>query len=262
MITQKDIIYFIVTDRFFSGNKQNDLAVEKDDPAKYHGGDFEGIIKKLPYLKELGITALWITPVYLSIGTYGQSHGYHGYWALDFEKVDPHLYTLQPDIPNDGKKYLKQLVDKLHKHNLKLILDMVVNHTGYHTLAYKEYADKKIKPEWFNRNGQDEIKSELAGLPDINLDIPDAVDYFVNNIVDWIEETGIDAIRMDTVKHVEDTFWYYFKSYVKGRYPHITLIGEVLEPRDVYKIAHYQQLHDFDSLLDFPFTTALKDSFN
>jgi glycosidase len=261
MITQEDIIYFILTDRFFNGQHQNDIRTEPDNPKKYHGGDFEGILKKIPYLKDLGITALWITPVYLSIGTYGNSDGYHGYWALDFEKVDSHLYTKQGAIPEGSKAYLKLLAKELHDNRIKLILDMVVNHTGYHNETYQHYADKKIKDQWFNRVGSGEQKGELAGLPDINMHIPDAVDYFVNNIIDWIEETGIDAIRMDTVKHVEDMFWYYFKSYVKGSHSNIFLIGEVLEPRDIGKIASYQQLHDFDSLFDFPLTAALKDVF-
>ncbi|MBN1700031.1 MAG: hypothetical protein JW881_21150 [Spirochaetales bacterium] len=261
MITQGDIIYFILTDRFYNENKQNDIHVDQSNPMKYHGGDFAGIIKKIPYLKDLGITALWITPVYLSIGSYGDSDGYHGYWTLDFEKVDGHLYREKSGLLEGSKKYLKILVDELHRNNLKIILDMVVNHTGYHNETYINYPDMKIKEEWFNRGGRGEQKGELAGLPDINMHIPDAVDYFVNNIIDWIEETGIDAIRMDTVKHVEDMFWYYFKSYVKGSHSNIFLIGEVLEPRDIGKIARYQQLHDFNSLFDFPLTTTLKNVF-
>ncbi|MCK4491976.1 MAG: alpha-amylase, partial [Candidatus Altiarchaeales archaeon] len=93
MISQNDIIYFIVTDRFCDGDPANNEGVDKGDPLKYHGGDFTGIIEKIPYLQNLGITALWITPVYLSIGRYHGGDGYHGYWALDFEKIDPHLYS-------------------------------------------------------------------------------------------------------------------------------------------------------------------------
>lgn len=103
MIEQKDIIYFVLTDRFYDGDTTNDFNLIETDLHRYHGGNFVGIIKKIPYLKNLGITALWITPVYLSIGTYGDSDGYHGYWVLDFEKVDPHLYARNPRIAERKK---------------------------------------------------------------------------------------------------------------------------------------------------------------
>lgn len=95
------------------------MGVVKTD-LPYYGGDFAGMSKKIPYLKNLGSTALWITPVYLSIGTYGDSDGYHGYWALDFEKVDSPLYSTDPKLAEGSKKYLKKLVDELHKTGIKI----------------------------------------------------------------------------------------------------------------------------------------------
>ena len=88
----------------------------------------------------------------------------------------------------------------------------------------------------------------LFGLPNLNHDLSEVADYFVNNIIDWIEATGIDGIRMDTVKNVERTFWYHFKSYVKGQYSQITVIGEVLDP-DIPTLSRYQRYLAFDSLL-------------
>lgn len=262
MITQDDVIYFILTDRFCDGDTKNNQLVDKNHPSRYHGGDFKGIIKKIPYLKNLGITSLWITPVYLSVGRVGDSDGYHGYWALDFDKVDPHLYSKIPSLAEGSKEYLKRLVDKLHQAKIKVVLDIVVNHTGYHNDTYLNYADKKIKDDWFNPPSPDwdEVNFPLAGLPDLNHDLVEVVDYFVNNIVDWIEETGIDAIRMDTVKHVEPVFWYLFKSYIRGKYRHITLLGEYLT-YDVFRISSYQKAHDFDTLFDFPLCEVIKDVF-
>ncbi len=262
MITQQDIIYFLLTDRFCDYDKNNNFDVKKDDIRRYHGGDFAGIIKKIPYLKYLGITAIWITPVYLSVGSVGESDGYHGYWALDFEKIDPHLYSKNKKIGEYSKEYLKNLCDILHENNIKVVLDIVVNHTGYHNDKYSNYKDKKIKDKWFNseENKSDIVKSKLCGLPDINCANVDASDYLVNNVLDWIEETGIDALRMDTVKHVEGAFWHFFKSYVKGSHRDITLIGEDLE-YDIEKISSYQKDHDFDTLFDFPLNSALKDVF-
>jgi len=196
MITQQDIIYFLLTDRFCDYDKSNNLNVDKDNINRYHGGDFAGIIKKIPYLKYLGITAIWITPVYLSIGSVGNSDGYHGYWALDFDKIDPHLYSVNKKKSEYSKEYLKNLCDMLHENNIKVILDIVVNHTGYHNDTYKNYQNKKIKDEWLNTeaNRTDIVKSKLCGLPDINCANVDASDYLVNNVLDWIEETGIDGI--------------------------------------------------------------------
>lgn len=261
MITQDDVIYFVITDRFYDANNNNNDLVDKSNPKRYHGGDFAGIIEKIPYLKNLGITALWITPVYLSVGRVGDSDGYHGYWALDFSKVDQRLYTNNPAFAEGSKKHLQYLSKKLHENGIKLILDMVVNHTGYHNETYDQYPKKEIKDDWFNQgNGNDVIKSQLCGLPDLNHSKPDVVDYFVNNIIEWIEQAHIDAIRMDTVKHVEDTFWYHFKSYVKGKHRDITLIGEVLE-WNIDSISRYQKEHDFDTLFDFPLCEAIKKTF-
>ena len=261
MITQDDVIYFILTDRFYDADSGNNILVDKNELRRYHGGDFAGIIEKIPYLKNLGITALWITPVYLSIGRVGDSDGYHGYWALDFNKVDPHLYSNDPALAEGSKEYLKRLSAKLHENGIKLILDMVVNHTGYHNQTYTQYTEKEIRDDWFNKGDSDDpAKSQLHGLPDLNHSKPDVVDYFVNNITEWIEQTQIDAIRMDTVNHVEDTFWYHFKSYVKGKHPDITLIGEVLE-WDIGLISRYQREHDFDTLFDFPLCEVMKKTF-
>jgi alpha-amylase len=130
-ILQNDIIYFIITDRFYGlENPGFKSKIDKTNPFKYHGGNFEGIIEKIPYLKKLGITALWITPVYLQIDI-EKVDGYHGYWAVDFNSINPSLYLKNAKYKDGSKEYLKDLVDKLHENGIKLILDMVVNHTGY-----------------------------------------------------------------------------------------------------------------------------------
>ena len=267
MITQADIIYFVVTDRFKNSSIKDEDSNTFPNLQHYYGGDFAGIKEKIPYLKELGINALWITPVYLNVGRNGESDSYHGYWSLDFEKVDHHLNS---GTKKQSKGDFKNLVKELKQHGIKVILDMVVNHTGYHNDTYNDYhktaLDSKpedhlpFNPAWFNQGGQGDVKGELSGLPDLNHDNIDVRDYFVNNIVDWIEETGIDAIRMDTVKHVEKSFWHAFKTYVRGKYRNITLIGEVLTP-DAAAVAEYQTKMDFDSLFDFPLQQTIMATF-
>jgi len=256
MIDTTDIIYFVLTDRFSDGNPANNQNVDRDNPTAFHGGDFDGLTGKIPYFKKLGITALWITPVYLNIHDLGTSAGYHGYWTIDFEKIDPHLYTPVMGREEGSMAYLRDLVNVFHAEGIKIILDMVVNHTGYHTSAYRDYPDKAFNETHFNR-GEGTVEGSLSGLPDLDHDQMDVADYFIQNILDWIGETGIDGIRMDTVKHVEDKFWYLFKSQVRTRHPEVTLIGEVLD-FDAGFISKYQREHDFNCIFDFPLCGTLK----
>ncbi|TAL70147.1 MAG: hypothetical protein EPN82_05910 [Bacteroidetes bacterium] len=266
MITNSDIIYFILTDRFYrgTGSQDNPLApLLPKNPEGWHGGNFDGIIEKIPYLKELGITAIWITPVYLSIGEFFGSYGYHGYWALDFEKIDPHLYNYNSKLRNNGKNYLKNLTDKLHNEGMKLILDMVVNHTGYGYLE-NQYPNKVFKAENFNINDPNsETQQYLNGLPDLDHDQAYVADYFIQNILSWIKDCNIDAIRMDTAKHIEPAFWYLFKSVIKISYPSITLIGEILKEDvwDIPDLAKYQQLYDIERQFDCPLRKKIVEVF-
>lgn len=268
MITQKDIIYFILTDRFFDGNEANNFDVDASNPNAYHGGDFEGIIKRIPYFKKLGITALWVSPIFENTCMPEfNSWGYHGYWPLNFEKVDAHLYALQDGVPEGSLNYFKQLVDELHKNDIKVILDMVTNHLGYNHPVLSEAAasaesggETPIKREWLNEEGDNsEQKMRLMGLPDLNHGDIEVSDYFVNVILNIIEQTGVDAIRFDAVKNVESILWQHLKTYVKGKYPHVTFIGEVLD-FDVAKTSEYQNYFDFDAVFDFPLKKALADA--
>ncbi|MBF0329269.1 MAG: hypothetical protein HQL10_08920 [Nitrospirae bacterium] len=262
MLTQGDIIYFVITDRFCDGDPSNNFDVDKSNPNAYHGGDFAGIIKRIPYLKKLGITALWITPVYINIHLENRGMwGYHGYWPLDFEKIDPHLYSKQDGVPDGSKIYLKQLVDALHENGIKVVLDMVVNHTGYNHPGLKSGPDTPVRPYWYNQACLESVEEgRLMGLPDLDQDNIDVVDYFINTIIDWIQETGIDCIRMDTAKHVEKAFWYHFKTYVKGKHSNVSLLGEVLE-WDIDRISEFQKYYAFDFLFDFPLQQAMTEVF-
>ncbi len=134
------IIYFLLTDRFNNGDKSNDNSFGrkkdgKDEIGTFHGGDFKGIIQKLDYLKQLGVNAIWITPMveqshgYIGGGDENHSfpfYAYHGYWAADFTKLDPN-YGTEEDLRN--------LVKECHKRGIRLVVDTVMNHPGYATLA-------------------------------------------------------------------------------------------------------------------------------
>ena len=261
MLTQDDIIYFILIDRFCDGTDTNNQDVDKANPKAFHGGDFEGIRQRIPYLKELGITALWMTPVFHNTqNPQKDMWGYHGYWPHDFEAIDPHFYTPSTEIPNGSRQHLKRLVDELHANGIKVILDMVSNHVGYDHPLFVDDSGYPVKKEWFNTDGGTSIqKQSLMGLPDLNQDNVEVGDYFIGVILDWIAQTGIDCIRFDAVKNVESIFWQRVKTYIKGKYPDHTIIGEVLD-FDARQTAQYQNFYDFDTVFDFPLQKSLLDA--
>jgi len=212
-----DMIYFILTDRFNDGDLSNNYDVDKTNLKKRHGGDLRGIIEKLEYIKSLGSTAIWITPVMKN-----EKDGYHGYWIEDFYEIDPHLGTMDD---------MRELVEKSHEMDMKVILDFVVNHTGYNSpwLLDENYKD------WFNENksinnwsNQDEVENGwLAGLPDLNFSNEQVREFFIENALWWIKETGIDGMRLDTVKHVPRDFWSEFVQRINEEYPDFFFLGEV-----------------------------------
>ncbi len=116
-----EIIYQLMVDRFENGDPNNDYNVDVSAPAGYHGGDYQGVIDRLDYLEELGVTALWISPVVKNVEEDAGVGGYHGYWTQNFLQVNPHFGDLAK---------LRQLVDRCHERGIKVILDIVTNHIG------------------------------------------------------------------------------------------------------------------------------------
>jgi glycosidase len=250
-ITQDDIIYFIMTDRFFGRNKR----ITNVSDTSIHGGTLDGIIEKLDYLLELGVTAIWVTPVYENIKKYGTTEPYHYYWPRNFDLIDKRLLD-GTNLPGSANMTtFGKFVDICETKDMKVVLDMVVNHAGYD-------ARGQFDPAWFNVGGSGDIKMELSGLPDFNHDNPQVIDYFIKNIEKWIKMGKVTNIRMDTVKHVEPKFWHYFKTQIRGEYPEIFLLGEVLfeGKENIKDLLEYQNYHDFDSIFDFPLCTALRST--
>lgn len=248
--TNRDLIYFIMTDRFYDGDDSDNQFkdVNKNNSKAYHGGDFQGIISKLDYIKSLGVTAIWITPVIENT-----AGGYHGYWINDFYKVDSHLGTMN---------VLKDLVKEAHKRDIKVLMDYVVNHVSPDSKMLKEepadwFNPKKDIANWNNQENLE--KGWIFGLPDLNQDNPEVKDFLIENALWWISETDIDGMRLDTVRHVPKTFWNEFSNAIKTEYPNFYLLGEVWNDNATY-LEQYHQL-GIDGMTDYPLFKGIRNAF-
>lgn len=248
MLRYDDVIYMVVTDRFADGDQTNNQDVDRKHPMKRHGGDLLGIIQKMPYLKRLGVTTLWITPVYLN-----PPDGYHGYHPLDFESVDPHLCS-ESLGPVGSREVVRRFVEIAHENGFKVMLDMIVSHAG-ETHPWREHH-----PDWINWNRSGVEKEWFKGLPNLDQDNINVNVYFIRNVLHWIAETDVDAVRIDAARHVESQFWRYFKLYATGEFAGITVIGEFWDGAP-HNVAVYQNTHGFDGMFDFPLYHAVRDVF-
>ena len=253
---QDEVFYFVMPDRFYNGDTENDQGSKTDeisaggfdkaDKGMYHGGDIQGLQAKLPYLKDMGISAIWLTPIMRNQALQGDSSGYHGYWILDFNEIDPHLGS-----NND----LKNFIDAAHKENIKVFFDIITNHTAdvikyvechgedglqylmeesdgcvYKSLAQIAAGDtyqpiipkgqENLKsPAWLNDKkyyhnqgettyeGENSIYGDFSGLDDIDTDSPEVVKGMKEIFKNVISEFKPDGFRIDTVKHVNMEFW-------------------------------------------------------
>ncbi len=254
-----DVFYFVMPDRFENGDLSNDLGGLSGDKyihgfdlfskGMYHGGDMVGLESRLDYLKDLGITAIWMTPILKNQAVQGSpedfSSAYHGYWTLDFTQIDPHLGS------NDD---LQSLIDAAHERNMKVYFDIITNHTA-DVIKYEEchdadgisngkpcsYVSLEEKangngltpfvpagmenakvPEWLNDpqyynnqgdstfSGENSIYGDFSGLDDLDTTQPAVVEGMIDIFKNIVSEFKPDGFRIDTVKHVNIEFWQQF----------------------------------------------------
>jgi alpha-amylase len=233
-----EAIYMVMTDRFKNGDPTNDLDGVQGKPDWWQGGDLQGVIDELDYIKGLGMTAIWITPVAQQI-----KGGYHGYWTLDPYTVDPHL--------GDMAK-LQELVRKAHEKGLKIVLDIVPNHlgTGHPWLTDGAHAG------WFHPdcaiNYSDQASVEhcwLAGLPDLNTENPVVRGY----LIDWtnwlIDQTGVDGFRVDAARHLPKDFLRAFTGAIRAKHPNFWMLGEIFSSGYRYQSGYLDA--GLDAVTDF-----------
>ena len=157
-------IYFTVTDRFFNGNTSNDdpngIGYDKENPFTYHGGDLKGLTEKVSYLSDLGINTIWISPIVENtdfnqqFSSNGSQYSYHGYWAKDFETLDPHFGTMEE---------LHELIDTAHEHGIKIMVDVVLNHAGYGMKEKEANSNASNYPTNSDREKFEGMFREVAG---------------------------------------------------------------------------------------------------
>jgi glycosidase len=288
-----DVIYLAMPDRFRDGDASNN-----DPPASrglfdrgkaryYHGGDFRGILEKLPYLKDLGITALWLNPWYDNVNHLNEKErydnlpitDYHGYGAVDFYGIEEHFGSLAE---------LRALVEAAHRLGIKVIQDQVANHTG----PYHPWVADPPTPTWFNGTEakhaantwqtwtlQDPhalpqtARQTLDGwfidiLPDLNQEDDEVARYIIQNSLWWVGVLGLDGIRQDTWPYVPRAFWARWMEALKREYPHLTVVGELYDgdPAIVSFFSGGAVRFDgidtkVDSLFDFPLFYPIRRGF-
>ncbi|UJR83927.1 Hypothetical protein I5071_59980 [Sandaracinus amylolyticus] len=255
---ERAVIYFVMVDRFSNGDRTNDgdaTCTDASAPILFHGGDLQGIVDRLDYLEELGVTAVWITPVQRQVGRRGDQCGYHGYWA---DLGVPDDGAIEPRL--GGEAALHALIDALHERGMRLIVDLVVNHAGYGARVVGQ------RPEWFHPSagcetlGDPDVYCALSGLPDFAHERDDVADYLDAMSTSFVSRFAFDGIRMDTVKHVEVA---YFRDRwvpaVREERPGLYLVGELFDEGGYALFDRYLDA-GFDGLFDFPMRRALIDS--
>ena len=288
-----DVMYLIMIDRFADGDPSNNDPpqsrgiYDRKNRFYYHGGDLQGVINRLPYLKELGVTAIWLTPWYDNYDRRNQielkddkpSTGFHGYNPQDFYAVDEHFGT---------HTKVRELVEAAHESGIKIIQDQVMNHTG----PYHPWVEDPPTPTWFNGTKDRHLKNSfqtwslhdpravaslkretmegwfLDFLPDLNQDDPQVSRYLIQNTLWWIGTTGLDGIRMDTWQYVPNSFWQDWTAALKREFRNFRVVGEVKDG-DVVHTSFFQGGRvrfdgvdsGLDSLLDFPLFYPIRHAF-
>lgn len=276
--TTADFVYLIMPDRFANGDPENDSTddtvekVMRSNPGRRHGGDLQGMINHLDYIADLGATAIWSTPLLLD-NENGAS--YHGYSCSDYYLIDPRY---------GSNELFKEYVDQCHERGLKVIMDIVPNHSStshwwYGDQPFEDWMhqwDKYTQSNWtfstnmdFNASKSDLYQMESGwfdrSMADMNLDNPYLLHYFKQWAVWWIEYSGLDGFRVDTYPYNEKMPMSQWCKAVMDEYPNFNIVGEVWTS-SIPQLAYWQggnaNKDGFDShlksIMDFPLHDAIR----
>ncbi|NLB85250.1 MAG: glycoside hydrolase family 13 protein [Acholeplasmataceae bacterium] len=221
------ICYQILIDRFYQGDIRTNFNNLKDlkelpDRNTYYGGNYQGIIKKIPYLKTLGVSYLYLSPIFLS-------PSYHKYDVIDYYQLDD-IYGSIED--------LLELIKQCHNNNIKVILDGVFNHISSENEIFQDVIKKGVKSsyyDWFYIECEQPFLYDTFGaglvpsMPRLNTNNQDVIDYFGEVMFYWTKKLGIDGWRLDVYDEVSPRFWRSIRQKLKNEFPEINLVGEIWE---------------------------------
>lgn len=235
-----DVIYLLMPDRFANGNPNNDSTNDtqekgnRSEPGGRHGGDIQGIINNLDYLKNLGVTAVWPTPL---CEDNDQNYSYHGYGQSDVYKIDPRYGT--------NEDYVR-LSQELHKRGMKNIMDYVTNHWGWKHWMYNDLptydwihqfpgysqSNYRMTTQFDPNASQIDAKNCMDGwfvksMPDLNQSNPLVLQYLTQNAIWWIEYADLDGFRVDTYSYNDKEGIAQWTKAITDEYPHFNIVGEV-----------------------------------
>lgn len=273
-----DVIYLITPDRFSNGDPKNDRApgtldeYDPKNPKMRHGGDLRGIINRLDYLADLGVTTLWLNPVLENRGI----NSYHGYKTTDRYRIDPRF---------GSNETYDELVREAHAHGLKVIFDNVNNHIGLKhpwmaNLPTKDWVNGSIENHESEKhyllsitdphrapNSLKQLKEFwfVDAMPDLNQRNQHLSQYLTQNTLWWIERSGLDGIREDTYPYADQAFLTKWAQTVRAHYPRFSVVGEIWATAPAY-LAHFQEgsrMPDaipthLPSVMDFPLKVAFQ----
>ena len=257
-----DVLYMLMPDRFASGRNitkpmkgLNPYVVDRSKPSLRHGGDLEGVRQHLDYFNQLGVTALWFTPVLENNSPDMDSQStYHGYATTNYYRVDPRFGT--------NEDYAR-LVAEAHAKGLKVVMDMIFNHCGYDHPWVKDMPSKDWfnTPEWMKKGDSYYLQTSykltpvldpyaskvdkretvdgwfVRSMPDLNQKNPHVMTYLIQNSEWWIETVGIDGIRMDTYPYADRKAMSQWMKILNEEYPNFNTVGETWVTEPAYTAA-------------------------
>lgn len=256
---QESIVYQIFPERFYNG----DSSINSDDVISWgdetnltyysrYGGDLRGILEKIDYLEELGVNVIYLTPIF-------KSNTAHKYNICDYFNIDPQFGTVE---------IAKELVDKCHSKNIKIILDAVFNHSGHDFFAFEDLLINQEKSQYaswyfidsypidFNKGNYYTFGNNHRNMPKLNTNNKEVRDYLLNVGEYWVKEIGIDGWRLDVCDEIGHDFWREFKKKIKNTNKDAVIIGEIM-----HEASSFLKGDQLDGIMNYPFKDAVTDFF-
>jgi cyclomaltodextrinase / maltogenic alpha-amylase / neopullulanase len=252
------IWYQIFPERFANGDSSNDpdgslaWGSNKPTPNNFFGGDLEGVIENISYLKDLGVNGIYFTPIFKAFSN-------HKYDTIDYLELDPAF---------GDKETFKRLIKTCHDHDIKVMLDAVFNHSGFYFPPFQdvvEHGQNSKYKDWFHIHDFP-LKTEPAPnydtfaftpfMPKLNTENNEVKEYLLNVARYWVEEFDIDGWRLDVANEIDHQFWREFRQVVKTIKPDLYILGEIW-----HDSMPWLRGDQFDAVMNYPFTTNLLNLF-